>query len=202
MSPTTGRGGSGAVRVVEHEQAFDVGYVMFLSHGDIDMHRLADQLAVSRATLYRVVGSRDRLLGDILWHLARRTLDRVLVEATAAGLDGVERILTASTEFSRYVRHFEPLQRLLRSDPLTAFRVLFTPAGGVHERFVDAWAEEFAEAEAAGELTLPFEVNKLAYIHVRIGESMLYADVLAGRDPDIELAEMIRRAIFEMPPQR
>ena len=45
----------------------------FLREGTIDMERLAQELAVSRATLYRAVDGRDRLLGDVLWSLAERT---------------------------------------------------------------------------------------------------------------------------------
>ena len=91
------------------------------------------------------------------------------------------------------------MQQLLRRDATTAFRVLFTPDGRVHERMVEWWTAAFAQAAAAGHLATAIDVRKLAYIHVRIGESMLYADLLAGRDADLELAEVIQRAVIGLP---
>lgn len=200
MSPDAAGARPTGGRVIDHDQAVAAAHRRFLADGDLDMQTLADELAVGRATLYRVVGNRDQLLGDVLWGLARRTLSLALSEADEDA-PAVDRVLAASTAFARYVAGFEPLQHLLRSDSPTAFRVLFTPAGQVHERMVEAWAGIFRGLAAAGELTLPFDADKLAYIHVRIGESMLYADVLAGREPDIDLAAMIRRAVLEMDPR-
>ena len=61
------------------DQVADAGCEYFLNHATIDMDELALTLAVSRATLYRVVNSRDRLLGEVLWCLdhGRRSLWRL-----------------------------------------------------------------------------------------------------------------------------
>jgi AcrR family transcriptional regulator len=42
----------------------------------IDMGAIAQELGVNRVTLYRWVGSRDRLLVEVLWSLADATLAR------------------------------------------------------------------------------------------------------------------------------
>ena len=39
------------------------------------MSGLAEDLGVSRVTLYRWVGSREHLLVEVIWSLGRRTLD-------------------------------------------------------------------------------------------------------------------------------
>src|SRR5215218_11513560 len=52
----------------------------FLAGERVDMGALARQLGVNRATLYRWVGSRDQLLVEVLWSLARRTFERLLAE--------------------------------------------------------------------------------------------------------------------------
>jgi len=39
------------------------------------MQGIADELGVSRATLFRHVGGREALLGEALWLLTGRTLD-------------------------------------------------------------------------------------------------------------------------------
>lgn len=180
-------------RVLSYEQALHSAIRVFVRDGGLDMKTLADEIPVGRATLYRVVGSRDRLLGDVLWTLADRTLERAHREVTTVGLPG---ILEVSRRFKELTLGFEPFRRFVRSEPETAFRVLLTPAGRVSERVVEAWADIFRKGIAEGALTLPFDVDWFAYVFVRTGESMLYSDVLAGREPDIELAELAQRALF------
>lgn len=65
----------------------------------------------------------------------------------------------------------------------------------MHERAVEAWRAMLEVAVDRGEVTLPFDVDQVAYVLVRTGESMLYADLIAGREPDIELAALTQRAV-------
>ncbi|MGH2755866.1 MAG: QsdR family transcriptional regulator [Actinomycetota bacterium] len=184
-------------RVLSYEDAVSCARARFLADGTLDMQALVDELAVSRATLYRVVGNRDRLLGDVIWDLGARTLGRAIRETNDASA-GVDRIIETSRRFNEYVVSFEPLRTFLRTEPLTAFRVLFSPAGRVHERAVAAWRSMLQEAADRGEIDLPFDVDRLAYVLVRSGESMLYADLIGGREPDIELAAMTQRAVLQL----
>lgn len=157
------------------------------------MDSLARSLVVSRATLYRVVHSRDRLLGDVIWSFGERTLAMAVAETTGTGVD---RIVETARRFNAYVVSFEPLRSFVRSEPMAAIRVLITPAGGVHQRFVEAWKGIFLEAARRGELTLPLDAEELAYVFVRIGESVLYSDLLAGREPDIRVAALVQRSLL------
>jgi hypothetical protein len=52
------------LRVITYEAIVAGARVQFLREGTIDMERLANELAVSRASLYRAVDGRDRLLGE------------------------------------------------------------------------------------------------------------------------------------------
>src|SRR3954451_8501671 len=70
----------------------------FLACERIDMSALAAELGVSRVTLYRWVGSRDRLLVEVIWSLARRTLDKVEAEAGDAGPERIARVVTRFLE--------------------------------------------------------------------------------------------------------
>jgi AcrR family transcriptional regulator len=184
-----------STRILSYPNALRCARERFLADGTLDMHALARELGVSRATLYRVVGNRDRLLGDVIWNLGARTLERAIQETP--DLTGVDRIIETSRRFNQYVVTFSPLRHFLREEPLTAFRVLFSPAGGVHERAVAAWRAMIEEEVERGEIVPPFDVDRLAYILVRSGESMLYADLIAGREPDIDLAALIQRAVLE-----
>jgi AcrR family transcriptional regulator len=165
----------------------------FLRHATVDMDRVAVDLAISRATLYRVVHSRDRLLGDVLWRLAEAMLNRARQRRTAAGVDGV---LEITRTFSAALLDSEPFREFLRTEPDTAARVLFTASGGVHRRAVAVQCEilhDLATEEGWPEKDL----DHLAYLYVRLIESMLYAELLTGRRPDPELAERAIRALLQ-----
>ena len=194
---TTARPNRG--RVITYEDALTAARRQFVATGWLSMSGLQRDLLVSRATLYRVVGSRDALLGDVLWQLAARTLEVVVAEVDREGLRGVDRLIEITRRFDDLVVGFEPLQLLLQRDPVVAFRVLFTSAGRVHERVVEAFAELFAEARDAGEVALPFDVTASAYLHVRIGESKLYGHLLAGVGPDEAMIEQLRRTVLQEP---
>lgn len=180
-------------RVLTYDQALRRAIKVFVRDGSLDMKALADEFPVGRATLYRVVGSRDRLLGDVLWTLAERTLELAKLETRSGGID---RMIEVSRRFKEHTLGFQPLRAFLHAEPQTAFRVLLTPAGRVSERVVQAWVEILREAVDDGEFILPFDVEWFAYVFVRTGESMIYSDLLAGREPDLELAAVVQRALF------
>lgn len=186
-------------RVIGYPLALAAARRRFVASGQLAMDSLAEDLWVSRATLYRVVGSRDRLLGDVLWQLAQRTLDSAIRDATTVGLVGVDRLVHISSRFNDEVAGFAPMQQFLRDEPADAVRILFASTSRVHERAVRAWAELFRQALESGELeSLPFDVDETAYVFVRIGESILYGNMLAGIVPDNRLSDHLRRTILTM----
>ena len=71
------------------------------------------------------------------------------------------------------------------------------PAGKVHERAVVAWRKMLEEAAQREEINLPFDMDRLACVLVRSGESMLYADLIGGREPDINIAAITPLAVLQ-----
>jgi AcrR family transcriptional regulator len=179
-------------RVISAEQAISAGYQYFLRHGTVDMDQVAVALAVSRATLYRVISSRDRLLSEVLWRLVSDSIDRARALRTQTGVDGVIEVVRT---FSDELLDATPLQHFISSEPEAATRVLMTPAGGLHRRSVKAVKELFEEAAPAGPWILDDRGN-LAYLLVRIVESLYFAELLAGTPPDRDLAECAIRALM------
>src|SRR3954451_23264147 len=74
--------------------AFLLARRKFLRGERVDMTSLAGELGVNRVTLYRWVGSREQLLVEIVWALARRTLDD-LIAGDRGGAGREVRILMA-----------------------------------------------------------------------------------------------------------
>lgn len=184
---------NGARRVVSREQVALGGCRYFLQHATLDMDGLAQQLAVSRATLYRVVHSRDRLLADVLWRLAENALWRARKERTQYGVEGV---LQVGRRFCTLLLDAKQFRTFLTSEPDAAARVLLTAGGGVHHRAVQAQKEIFVEATPPGQVWPGGDLDSLAYLLVRIFESTFYADLLASRVPDRDLAERAIRAVL------
>lgn len=182
-----------ARRVVSGDQVALGACRYFLAHSTLDMDALALSLSISRATLYRVVHSRDQLLGDVLWHCAERLLRQARQQRTETGIDGV---LQVTRVFSAGLRDAEPFRNFLATEPETAIRVLFTPVGNVHRRAVELQKQIFAEATPAQGPWLTGDLDHLAYLYVRLFESTYYAELLAGIRPDWDLTERAARAVL------
>jgi AcrR family transcriptional regulator len=184
-------------RVLDHERVLHAAERMFHHTASVDMDDLATKLAISRATLYRIAGSRERLLGDVLWLQGQHVMEHAERQVTAYG---AERLVQLARTFNERLVAYGPLRQFLREQPVLAHHVLFLPEARVHSRFVARWRALFTEAEARGELVLPFDVDELAFLWVRTGESMLYADLMSGLEPRPELAERMQRLLLVTEP--
>jgi AcrR family transcriptional regulator len=180
-------------RVLDEQQLLLAARRAFDAHGTVDMDALARDLAVSRATLYRVAGSRERLLGEVLWASGSRAMAHHRRDVPGGG---PERLVELARRFNAGLLAYEPVRRFVHDDPTLAFRVLFMPEARVHSRFVGLWRELLGEAVAAGELDPPFDVDELAFVFVRLGESLLYSDLLSGLEPDVELCARVQSALL------
>jgi AcrR family transcriptional regulator len=163
----------------------------------LDMQGLADELGVSRVTLFRRVGSREALLSKALWMLTQVTLETAAARWEAERPEGELHTLGTGRYLNAIVAESYGLRRLLDDEPALTIRVLTDPHGQVQTGVV-AFVEELLRRDIAefGLVTL-IEPDALAYALVRVGESFLYADVLAGRKPDVETANRLQRALVE-----
>ena len=171
--------GAGATdrRVVSHERVVAAGMAHFLRHSTLDMEVLAGELSISRATLYRVAGSRDALLAEVL-----RALTRVMLAKARAArtLDGVDGVIEVSRHFGEQLHSSTAMHDFLKREPDVAARVLFTPASRVHETAVAVQREIFAEAGISG------TAENVAYLYVRMVASSLYSEYFTGRRADFD----------------
>ena len=157
------------------------------------MSALAADLGVSRVTLYRWVGSRDRLLVEIIWSLARRTLDNIEAEADDGG---PERIVRVVTRFLEDVIANPGMQRWLAEEGESAMRLLTRGESGFQPRLIDAMHDLLSEQADAGALDLPVDLREVAYVIVRLIESYTYLDLITGEKPDARRAEPILRLLL------
>jgi hypothetical protein len=168
----------------------------------IDMGDLARDLGIGRATLYSWVGSRERLIGEVLWSFASEGVKQARAAARGTGIDY---IVDVFERFDRINAEFEPLRRFVAQDPALALRVLTSKEGPVQERMIAVCREVLAEQVDAGKFTPPLDLDTLAYLMIRIAESFLYSDVITGNEPDVDKAVEAVRVLLhapQLPPRR
>ncbi len=167
----------------------------FLAGERIDMRTLARSLGVDRATLYRWVGSRERLLTEILWSLIEPTVT-ALRQAETPGAAGASPAAAVIIGTVRGVMTNAGMQRFLDREGELALRLLTTKASDFETRLI-ALVGELVRAEAsAGRLDAAVPLDDLPYVLVRIMESYIYLGLITGEDPDPDRAARVISALL------
>ena len=151
----------------------------FIAGRRIEMGALADELGVSRVTLNRWVGSRDKLLGEVNWSLAEISLRDARAQAGGSGADAVANTVEV---FARTVLAADFMQAFLNRETDIALRILTTSRSDLQENVIG-----FIEQLLREELNSPpasLDFADLAYLVVRISESFIYVDMITGGQPD------------------
>ncbi len=175
--------------------AFALGKRRFLRSERVDMGRLAEDLGVNRATLYRWVGTREQFLVEILWSLAERTLsdELKLVEAQNSTGGRVAQLLSA---FVHDVLSNPGMRQLQRDEGELVFRLLTLARYGFEPRLVRLVQTLLAEDVAAGRLKTPVPLEDLAYAAVRLVESYVHRAAITGEEPDASRAARVLHALL------
>ena len=170
----------------------------FMAGERLDMQALAAELGVNRATLYRWVGSKELLLGEVISGLSLETLANARRDIKGRGPKYVAAVVQRVLEG---IRTFEPMQKFLARDPQYALRVLTSMESTVQLRGVDGIRDLLEEQVKLGALETPADLGDLAYVIIRIGESFLYSDVIIGSEPDVAKAgQMVRLLLGDHKP--
>ena len=175
------------------DEAFRLARQAFLAGERIDMQRLAAELGVNRVTLYRWVGNRARLLGDVAWALAERTIDHELEHSETRG---GERIAEVVTGFIEAVRTNEGMRRTVAQEGPVAVRLMTAGEGAVQPRLVEKFRTILEAEVGGGAFTPTAPLDEIAYALVRVCEACVYLDLLVDQHPDLDrVARMIRAVI-------
>lgn len=174
--------------------AYKLARRAFLASKRVDMKTIAEQLGISRVTLYRWVGNRAALLGEVTADLAIRTAraERERIDAV-----GGAAIAHVATYLVQTLMGFAPMQHLLRTEPEFALRVLTTAEGPTAARIAEYWTQEIEVEVAAGRFSPVLSAPDLAYLIVRLSESFVYKEVLVGEAADPALVGRVFRMILQ-----
>ena len=162
---------------------------MFARGERVDMQELAAALGVGRTTLYRWVGDRERLLGEVLAILTRRTWEAVAAEADG---EGVERGLGVIRRFMEVTSEFPPLRRFAQSEPGPALRILMAVDGPVAQALREGSARAMAEALP----NVKRAPDGLSEVLVQLGTALEWGPIVAGEEPAIDRAIDLMRTVL------
>jgi AcrR family transcriptional regulator len=175
------------------EDALRIGRHKFLAGARIDMRAIADELGVNRVTLYRWIGSRDRLLVEVIWSLADRAFAASDQSTTARG---AERIVQIIAKFIDTVIANPGMKSWLADEGEHAMRLLTRHETDFQPRLIHAIERLLTEENDASRLEIPVDLHDLAYVIVRLIESYIYLDLITGEDPKTRTAEPILRMLL------
>lgn len=181
------RGGDGAGRKARPgpADAFALARRKWVAGERFDIGRMARELGVGRATLFRWVGSREQLYGEVVSALFATAVGAARRDARGRG---AARVVDLVRRLLRTLVADPPLRRFVSGDPELALRVLMSARSPVSRRCTEVVRALLEEEERAGRVRSPMDLGSLAYVVVRIGEAFLYRDVLTGEEPDVEKA--------------
>lgn len=175
------------------DDAFRKAREQWLKGERIHLASLAEELNIGRATLFRWVGNKDLLLGEILWSLYAPLRDRARREVQGHGIDYVVGVYH---RINAILLNDTALRRFISQDPEYALRILTSTSSTLHSRVVQANTRMLWEQIDAGYLKQPaMKTESLSYFMVRLAESCLYSDVICGREPQEEELEEACKAV-------
>lgn len=158
-----------------------------------DLEGLAKELGISRATAYLWAGNADQLSNIVITGLLVDAYHRAEAQA---GRRSPHRAADIVVLVMRSIAGFKPYRDFVERNPEKALRIVASKSGSVQQAAI-VHVQGLLEAEQArGTLCLPVDPHAMAYALVRLVESFLYADFIAGEQPDLEKAEAIIRMML------
>lgn len=151
----------------------------------LDIGQLAGELHVGRATVFRWIGSREQLYGEVLSQAYAEQREYIL--RTTPG-KGIERLVLVARRNLNALVEAAPLRTFIEQDPEFAIRVLTSKSSPVQARTIALERDLLISVLEQDKIKPLLSIDALAYIIVRIGEAFLYAKVISGTQPEIEMA--------------
>src|SRR3954468_7518811 len=165
---TTTRGRPAAAT---RDEVLDAATERYLRGRRIDVQALAAELGLGRPTVYRWFGSREALIGEVLWRTAVPLLDQAREGARGSG---GEALLDTFDRFNRSLAGAPALLAFVESERDAALRIITSGAGVVQPRMVARIGALIGAEARAGRYEPPVEVETLAYAIVRLAEAFLF----------------------------
>jgi AcrR family transcriptional regulator len=166
-------------------KAFLVARRTFVAGQRVELADIAATVGVNRVTVHRWLGNRTAILTEIVWSLAEPTI--AACDRQARGHGGV-RVAAAMAEFVRLTVEHHGMRSFLEREHETALRILTRRDHDFQPRMIGAVHALLVREQEAGHLAGDYPLDDLAFLVVRVVESFVYVERIAGEEPDPERA--------------
>jgi AcrR family transcriptional regulator len=163
----------------------------------VDMQVLAAALGVNRVTLYRWVGSRERLMVEVLWFLTQRRMS--LLWSELEDLPG-PRVPELMSRWTRDTVEAPGLRRFLHGESEVAMRLLTLASGGFQPQLLALVRQRIQDDVSSGRVRTPLPLDELAYAVLRVTESYIYLPVITGEAVDPEMLKKVLSVLVSAAP--
>ena len=178
------------------EQVLERAVYHYLRGRRVDVQAIAAELGLGRTTIYRWYGSREDLIGQVLFAAA----EPVLREARAAARGrGGRLLLDTFDRFNRSLADSPALRRFVEAERDAAIRIITSGAGTLQPRIVASIQEVIDDEVRTGAYDPPVDTSTLAYAIVRLAEAFLFNDAAAGMRGDVERLREVEAALLSVP---
>jgi AcrR family transcriptional regulator len=165
----------------------------FLRGRRIDIRAIAAELGLARPTIYRWLGSREDLIGEVLILAADPLLDEA--RANARGRGG-RVLLDTFDRFNRSLADAPALRAFVEQEHDAALRIICSGAGRVQPHLVARIAGLIEDEVRRGSYEPRVEPSTLGYAIVRLAEAFLFNDAVAGMRGDVDRLREIEAALL------
>lgn len=166
-------------------EAFRVARHTFIAGQRVELADIATTVGVNRVTLHRWLGNRTAVLTTIVWSIAEPTIAECRRRSRG---HGGARVADAMAEFVRLTVAHHGMRSFLEREHETALRILTRRDHDFQPRLIGAVRGLLAHEQEAGHLTPTYPLEDLAFLVVRVVESFVYVERIAGEQPDPERA--------------
>lgn len=182
---------------VTRADAIIAAKITLVNGARLDMAALACELGIGRATLYRWTGDRERLINEVFLAFLQETFDWIERRVAREKAEGAELIARWVEYMMHALTRSAPVEHLLHNEPDVALRVLTgEKAGSVQSASIEKLLSLITQEIDKGTYVPRLEAHLLAYAIVRLVDSFIYGDIIAGIDINHEAASKIIRSLI------
>ncbi len=166
--------------------AFLLAKQYWLNCQRLNLGSMAEELGVSRATLFRWIGNKDLLMGEIIWSVYKPT---VMYAREHCKSEGVDYVVDVFREVNIQILNSKPLRHFLSSDGQYALSIISSKNSTFHARMVELNTDLLQQEVDKGKLQPYMSIDSLSYFMVRIGESCTFSEFILDQEPDMAQLE-------------
>jgi AcrR family transcriptional regulator len=163
----------------------------------IDLQEIANELGLGRTTIYRWFGSREGLIGEVLFRSAEPLLEAARGATRARG---ARALLDTFDRFNRSLAEAPALRQFLQRERQAALRIITSSGGTVQPRMVASITALIEDEIRAGAYEPSVEPATLGYAIVRLAEAFLFNDAVADVRGDVDRLREVEAAILGVKP--